>query len=228
ANEKLKLSPEQLAIIYLYDPNGVKDYLDSHKWEVDEVFKLLTGKPPQMYSHDNLDGMITKTKKTRSQSGKREYIYSEADMLLTNDTTEMMDWAGIGTMLVGIFAGMKYGDFESSAEMPESEKMLEDEEMFKKGSNAEEGMSALQERFNNYSSEYIGSNLIKTYLNKIPDSIFGFVKSTKDLGNSIQFKLRNAIGGTTEVEIPKSEFTDTQVECALGNCFTGRTLVKTE
>ena len=71
--------------------------------------------------------------------------------------------------------------------------------------------------------------LLKTYLNTKLDSLFEIVKETKDLGNSIWYKLRKEKAGVdVDLELEKKDLTSKQVTCSLTGCFTGSTLVTTK
>ena len=73
----------------------------------------------------------------------------------------------------------------------------------------------------------IGKSLTDVIHTKI-DSLFEFVKQTKDLGSEIRLELRNKIFGVKEVRIPKANLTQAERTAVLWGCFTGDTLVFTE
>ena len=73
----------------------------------------------------------------------------------------------------------------------------------------------------------IGKSLTDVIHTKI-DSLFEFVKQTKDVGSEISVELRNKIFGVKEVKIPKSNLTQAEINAILSGCFTGDTLVLTE
>lgn len=72
------------------------------------------------------------------------------------------------------------------------------------------------------------SNALSDIIHTKKDSLFEYVKQTKDLGSEISLELRNKIFGVKEVRISKSKLTPAEVNGALAGCFTGDTLVLTE
>lgn len=51
-NKKLSFNNDQLAMIYLYDSNGLRSYLDSKSQsQISKIFKLITGRSPKYYKH---------------------------------------------------------------------------------------------------------------------------------------------------------------------------------
>jgi|GEM_PF-743900 len=65
---------------------------------------------------------------------------------------------------------------------------------------------------------------IMTCLKTEPEALFEVVEETKELDNSVLYKLRD----NTEIEIFKADLTPEQIICSVDGCFTGDTLVTTK
>ena len=84
-NKKLSFNNDQLAMIYLYDSNGLRSYLDSKSQsQISKIFKLITGRSPKYYKHTIGD----EWKEVDKPSDKKWYdiftsIYCETEGVLT-------------------------------------------------------------------------------------------------------------------------------------------------
>ena len=84
-NKKIKFNNEQLAMIYLYDANGLRGYLNSKSQsKISKIFKLITGRSPKYYRHTIGD----EWKEVSNPSEKKWYdvftpVYCETEGTLT-------------------------------------------------------------------------------------------------------------------------------------------------
>ncbi|WP_027621418.1 hypothetical protein [Acetivibrio clariflavus] len=65
---------------------------------------------------------------------------------------------------------------------------------------------------------------LMTCLKREPEALFELVEETKELDNTILYRLRD----DTEIQLFKSELTPEQIICSTTGCFTGDTLVTTK
>lgn len=94
-NKKLSFNNDQLAMIYLYDSNGLRSYLDSKSQsQISKIFKLITGTSPKYYKHTIGD----EWKEVDKLSDKKWYdiftsIYCETEgVLITCRKTDFVDF----------------------------------------------------------------------------------------------------------------------------------------